>query len=104
MIQVTEEAARPTMLKLWANSFSMLPLILLCLFRLSVLYVLFTDCGVPSETTKIRPQILEKFDLEFFSEDPAENSTPQSNFRQRNGLEIWVALSMALEWRVLGGA
>ena len=36
---------------------------------------------MPRETTKIRPQILEKFDLEFFSEDPAENSTPQAEGR-----------------------
>ena len=33
-------------------------------------------CGAPSETTKIRPQILEKVDLEFLREGPAENSTP----------------------------
>ena len=35
--------------------------------------------GAPSEITKIRPFFLEKFELEFLPEDPAEKSTPQSN-------------------------
>ena len=39
--------------------------------------------GAPSEITKIRPFFLEKFELEFLPEDPAEKSTPPGEGKGR---------------------
>ena len=39
--------------------------------------------GAPSEITKIRPFFLEKFELEFLPEEPAEKSTPPGEGKGR---------------------